>query len=776
MTRSWKTDRRLVIFTTALLLMEVAWLLLHLQVIPNPFQTQKKSLEQKPAGYVMKTERELRKREMNSLMWENSGDEDVLHYYDSVLTLSQSTAVLHLHEQTEVRLSENTLVTIEPQSESENHQIRLKFTRGDLRARNPFAATQIQSDQWSLQLAQGSEVSLRQTGDDDFEVEVLKGQLQFEKDSSTQSLSENQVLKIEDNKAAGAIAVSENVKFEGPAYQRIYSHQARIEIPVTWQGDAQSLQVSPLGKTRSARNLASGQRRDLLSLESGKYTLRLLKDGEVSESKELEVWQAPPFHLLSPFPRDRVKTNQQLQFVWSSLTEAHHYKFVVKNLRSGDVFEKTVSTNTTDHTFTEESDFEWKVIALDRDGFEILPPYGNQIFPRHEPFAAPKLKSPELRLPASKPDSSWRPERQNKWSWFFRWLLPYSRAADSAAKNSTDYEAVFAWEPVNGADLYTIEISASSDFRNPLTSKTVKRTEFIWSKFNLGTYYWRVAAGASNGRMGVFSEPAKVELKKLPDHSSDMDGVLVRRKIPDPAPAPPPEVIAQKNLEELLPSLLKSELQEPQALAVTEAQKTIQHSYLLEWAPLYVNWSLHGDSDLEANLTGSSSQSFHLQVEQRLGLEGKTVLADFFFSQFRWVAKDPLLYPFQSDQTVWDSRLSLYLNDEKSTLLRGATVQALPVIERKDLEEIEITSAWALGPSVEYKMRQSENWTSSHSLSALAGSQIFALSTQNRLRYQALQRDALTISLGLQLQLDLIFQSENFSRTTGAGATVGIEF
>lgn len=162
------------------LFIEIVWLLMHLEVIPSPWSNRLSENSQSPAGVIVKTEKDLKRRGMNSLVWENAYQEETLFYHDSVLTLSESTATLRLEENTEIHLAENTLVTIEPLDKNAGSEIRLKFTRGDLRAKNPSGLTKIETDQWTLDLSRGSEVALRQKGDKNFEVEVVKGQLDFQ--------------------------------------------------------------------------------------------------------------------------------------------------------------------------------------------------------------------------------------------------------------------------------------------------------------------------------------------------------------------------------------------------------------------------------------------------------------------------------------------------------------------------------------------------------------------------------------------------------------------
>lgn len=777
MVPNWKSDLKLVLGTLVLLLIEVVGLLMHLHWIPNPFQREGAHLSQQPAGFVLNSQRELRKREFNSLVWENSGADDVLHYYDSVLTLSQSSATLHLNEQTEVHLSENTLVTIEPVSAREDNQIRLKFTRGDLRARNPFAATKIQGEEWSLNLNQGSEVSLRQTGDHDFEVEVLKGQLEFEKDSGKKSLAENQVLKIENNQVAETLSVANELSFEGPNFHRIYSFQAKAAVPVSWKGEAEKMQISPLGKGREEQALESLQRQETLQLEPGKYSLRLMKQGQVSLSKDIEIWQAPTLHLLSPFPRDRLKTKESVTFVWSQVPEASEYKWTATDLHSGRIYEQKTLGNSLDFTFQEESDYQWQVIGIDRDGFEMPASYANQVFLRHEPFAAPKLKSPELRAPASPkkksgPESARPPLRHSLWSWLWQLCISEASAQTAAA---VEFEAVFAWEPVPEADLYTIEISATSDFRNPVVSKVVRRTEFVWSKFEAGTYYWRVAAGSSQGRMGVFSEPAKAQLQKT---IGTNEGVLVREKknLLLEKQREPVETQSEKILSDTPQNTFDEDHFAEKVRLTSDEQRELKETFLLEWTPLSTFWNLNGEDQLKANLSGVTTGAGHFQTEQIFGASSaKSYLVDISYAQSRWRPKDPTDYPFQSDQSVIDARAMILLGQSDNGLLRGGLVQTVPWIERKEREELRIHTAWAIGPSVYYIWKNSERWKSGHSLGLVAGSEIFALSTQNRFRYQFFKTESSAVSVGFQLQVDLVFHKRSFSSGFGSGLTLGFE-
>jgi len=612
-------------------------------------------------------------------------------------------------------------------------------------------------------------------GDKDFEVEVHKGQLEFQKDSQSQTLGENQVLQIEDNQVSGTLAVDSALQFQGPKYQHLYSSNPLAAIPIAWKGQADKLEITPVGSDSSLQALSSQQSQSNLQLPPGKYSLRLKNGSKVSEAKEIEIWEAPMFHLLAPFPRDRVKTEEPISFVWSFIPEAKEYELILTNPTTGEVHRQKVKDNFSSYEFPNEGDFEWKVIALDPDGFPIASPYTNMIFPRHQPLAAPVLKSPEIRIPASQ-------KKKRKGSFFsppswLRWVLTWALPEAMAEKKSAgNYEAVFAWEPVDGADQYTIEIAANPDFRKTAVSKVTKRTEFIWSGFSLGIYYWRVAAGSSKGRMGVFSEPAKVNLQSLPDNESSTDGVLIRKRTNPDKDRAKVETKTESIIANAPRPQFDESIFEKETKLISDEQRELKDTYLIEWTPIWSQWNLADENDLKVKLSGNTTGAAHFQTEQALSGDKqnpKSYFVDIFYAQYKWKATDISTYPFQEDQNQTDARVQILFGNSKSSVRRGGIVQTVPIPERKNLEQIELSNALTIGPSVYYNWKDSERWKSGHSLSFLAGNSLFVLSTQNNFRYLFFKGESNNLSIGFRFQADGIFYQRAFNTGWGASLTLG---
>lgn len=787
MQHSWNSDKKLLLIILLALSIEIAWLFVNLQILPNPFKSQIVKFETQPAGHVMKIQKDLRKRSLNSLVWENANVDDALYYYDSVLTLSQSTATLYLNDKTEIHLSENTLVTIEPQNILADQQIRLKFLRGDLRASNPFASAKIETPDWSLNLSQGSDISVRQTGKENFEVEVIKGQIQFDKDSTTQALTENQVLKIENQGHSETMNIQTGLQFQGPAYQRIYANHPQMRVAVNWTGEADKIEIIPLGKDRISKTLNPSQKTETLNLELGKYTLRLVSQNKISEAKEIEIWQTPALQLLAPFPRDRVNALEDILFVWSYLPEASEYKVIFTDLKTGKSWNQKATENFYSYRFPSANPVQWKVIGFDSEGFEISSSYSNQIFPIREPLAPPKIKNLEIRIPASKPPSKKMPPKADKVKTSFREILwnsifPTAFAETESKGRSLSYEAIFAWEPVDGADFYTIEISNSSDFQSPLLSKVVQKTEFIWTGFSPGQYYWRVAGGTIGDRLGIFSEPVKVNLEIRPEKNSSTksDGVLIRRILDLDSERP----LVETQTDEVIKNRPQTQFDETRfnqkTKLISDEERQLKTSYLLEWTPIWTGWTLNGEAALNAKLTSSSMGAGHLQTEQALSRE-KSYFIDAFYAQYKWKIVDPLISPAQEDQTFTDIRVQVLFGNQKSGLLRGLIVQTVPIVEAKNLDQIEIKTLMTAGPSVYFIWQNYERWKSGHSISLVAGNNVFALSNQNHFRYQFYKMDPSSsstpsMSLGFRVQEDLVFYLRNFSSGWGAGLSLGYDY
>jgi hypothetical protein len=177
------------------------------------------------------------------------------------------------------------------------------------------------------------------------------------------------------------------------------------------------------------------------------------------------------------------------------------------------------------------------VLGKDDQGFIIPELYSNPFNIVSKPLEAPKLKSPKIIR-----------EEEGLLYRIWKWILPEASADESTGLKTLpkNYKAEFQWEKVDGASGYNIEISETPDFRNLSLAARTSSPHFIWKNFKLAPYYWRVAAVAEDGELGLFSEVAPADLTSIPlgpitpggIRSTQAKALVKPTPIPTAVPAP----------------------------------------------------------------------------------------------------------------------------------------------------------------------------------------------------------------------------------------------
>lgn len=579
------SDHKWISIIIFFLIAETLWLLAEMQIIHIPyFSNRAVIIGMLEAGHVTKVTSELKRRGPNSLVWETAKENDILYYNDSILTLALSSAKLYLKDQTELQLSENTLVMLEEPTVGSNSEIRLRFSKGDLKARNPTAKANIQGEDWVVNLEKGSEVSLRKNKES-YEFEVIAGKASLQTTTGqTESLNNSSILKLGTNHQVEKIEKNQDLQWLDKKPVRVYVFEESTRVSLDWLGKAQGLVISKVGEEETKQVVLPEQKVATMDLKLGNYKVRLVDDKGLSESRTVEVWRAPRILLKKPLPRDRLETGKAHEFVWTSEKGAREYR-----IRLGD--QTKISTdNFKSIQFDEELDLDWKVEGLDDEGYLIPSFYDSKIYFRKNPLQAPKLKAPSLHVPEKQKSSL------NRFKW---WQLLISVANATVSH----HEMVFEWETVEGADHYTIEISSEPDFRRPDVIENVKTNRYVWKKYDSKKkYYWRVAAGSTKGRMGFFSEP--IELKPI---------VIVESE----NIAESEELAAKKSIarEKQIAPVVEA-IQLPAEEAAEEVVTEASSGWVLAWAPAYKLTELSGEQKAKIQLQGLVPLGLHLELKK----------------------------------------------------------------------------------------------------------------------------------------------------------------
>lgn len=386
------SDRKWIIIICVALVLEVVWLLYDLQLIALPFLTSSKTKTNAvEAGHIVRSQVDVRKRAGDSLIWEPAKQNDPLYYRDSLLTLAQSSAVLYLKDQTELQMSENTLVTFEEPEAQSSAEIRLRFSKGDLKARNPYNISRIETPDWVVNLEKGAEIALRKQ-EKGYEFEVLAGKATLDTEKGKEELVESKILKLGDDKKIETIEKSLELKWNNPQTERIYTTDDKATVAIEWKGQAQQLKISqPGAETEEETKPVRGGQTAQLELEPGNYQIRLEDASGISSPKQIEVKKAPKIYLKKPLPRDRIAIGRPMEFIWEGENSLSSYNLKLSNGQSYEVNENFKSLQ-----FDKEQDIVWKIEAKDADGFKVPSLYESKVYLRRDALAAPKLKVPKL--------------------------------------------------------------------------------------------------------------------------------------------------------------------------------------------------------------------------------------------------------------------------------------------------------------------------------------------------------------------------------------------
>ncbi|MGZ3723941.1 MAG: hypothetical protein ACXVA9_13450, partial [Bdellovibrionales bacterium] len=488
------------------------------------------------------------------------------------------------------------------------------------------------------------------------------------------------------NDAPSRMLVEEAFQWVQPPPMRIYTHTGAASVKLRWKAPlAQDLIVQTLGEKENVIALSEGAEDRELNLPVGRHQVFLRSGAKTSTALSVEVWKAPLLHLISPLPRNRVRTGSETSFVWMTAPGVVGYDFQV-NGHAVNVHESR-EENTFATSFTDEDDAQWSVQGKDAEGFSIPSLYSYPLYIREAPLAAPKLRSPTLRRPA-------KVEGGGASFWWRQIFLP------EACADEILYQALFSWDKVEGADRYVIEISETADFRAPLVNKIVTKNEFMWKKMSLKSYYWRVAAETKSGRLGIFSDPELVNLK-----NGDQIGVAVT-PLADPHEEPTPkkteehEVVIKLGSEEPPPVV---EIPKPVDLSPAPPplrKFAMQPQTYVEWHPGYSTVTLSGPRDTKASFQGKNLIALGAGAD-RIFAEERMVRLQLNYARHTYQPKPKDKYPLQEDLTWSEISGQAIAHMASSHLGYGIYAEHSAEIVRKDLESVEARGANYFGPSVE---------------------------------------------------------------------------
>ena len=726
-------DRTLVTGAILLLFLEVGLLLAGLDDVPAWRKTSAFTSGQvRPIGQMKHTESHVRRRPRASLVWEESRPQDQLFEFDSILTLSGSTAQIQFNTQTTLNIDENTLVVLEESPDRDDGSLRVRFSRGTVRSANPSHALRFDSDEWSLTAEKGSVVNLVSLNDGRIDLEIKAGQATLNSGEKEYEISGGERLIIRDTKIEERKRLDEALSWNAGLPSRIYSRVFPVETDIKWHGNAKQVQLIKPDKSIETITLNENTSHSLkLSLNPGTYLVSLLNGDHISEAHPIQVRAAPLFRYFSPLPRNRVRSGVESIFSWEPSLFATHYRLELSTdpSFSSGIQSWIVNTPRVTTKIEAEGAYYWRVIGLDDEQTPIPEPRVYPLYVIPDPLQSPELKAPTIRRPAT-PEKEKPRSKREKTSLLWNLLFP---AAWAKTDDASDFEAVFSWSTVDGADHYIIEISESPGFEEPIVIQRVTEPQFIWRNFKKGIYFWRVAAGQSGNfdRLGLFSPIAVANLENLDQYAGP--GVTLSRKSQEPIPVvaktpPPPKKIEEPEPEP--PAIPEPEPEPPKEPG--KWQKA------LAWTPSYRIMSMDGTSNIQGSFNGPTLLAFEGEIQ--FSDSWRFWSLKLSFDETYWKPKSEKETPFQPSIKEQRMGAELITGRSSSALSFGLGVESIPVFKRKAPEEGDLQNLTVFGLTARYLKKMNDRHSFDFSFAARFG-QIFGGRAHTGWNYKFLQTE-----------------------------------
>lgn len=678
-------DKKLITGLLVLLIFESILLMSELGFIHSPFSSSQKKTALS-AGHIEQIVNNVHTKQKSSLLWEKGTLKQPLNLYDSVLTLEESSSKVVLKNDSEIHLQANTLIMIEPSSDHQSTKIT--FKKGLFNGKTNVSPLDLEANGWSIEVTPNSQLTLRKSTNNNIEVDIHKGKIKASLGQKTHSFSEEEFITINKNNTVSQKKVDSKLQWSPELKKRIYFHNSPPKYKIKWSGNADTLVVNHSSGTEKEIPIKKGQNHFSFNTIAGTYTFRLLKKKTTSTYFQLDIRKAKNITFYSPLPRHRTSLNSQQLFSWSKYNENYSYQLELINRATQKTTLVPVKSRDTlvEYPFQKEGLYIWKVRTIDDDGY-IIPSFNQyEIHAIEKPLKAPQLIQPEqIRKPAkSSKSSSFLMKLSN-------FLFPKAHASEVSIL--TKRTLTFSWFEVKDADYYIIEISSSKGFQSPEVIQKVAGTQFKWTQFKKQIYYWRVAAGSNKGRMGLFSDPAQLDLTtlNLSDNKTLVPGV--RYEIVN---------LEQKKVNTAAP-ILDKKASQPSTTAPLPLRS-------LNWKQSLEIGFHHYDLQLKKqpnNVRYKGFEDYLVGYSLNIPLKEKGhVLISAQTRELEWKPKSNLV--FQNKMNIQLTQIKISHSNNHSTLSYGIQFNQSPYYTKSSSEEVSLNRKDQLGIHLSFKNPISE--------------------------------------------------------------------
>lgn len=694
-------DRFLIAGAALLLVLEVAFLVTDFDessTRSNSFTRQERSI-----GKLVTKTNVVQRRGANTLIWDETQALDPLYAFDSVLTLTGSSARLELEGETVLALDQDTLVVLEPSGESSDGRLKIRFQKGTMRTRNARQPLEISGEETRISTEPGSSLHLANLDDGRLHVEVEAGEAKLESSAGTETLRRGERVLIDQGAIEEKTKTVSEMKLSSEIPKRLYVESFPHEFEVKWTGDAKSLEI--LDAKRVLSSIAVDGHAKSVKLGEGRHRLWLAAGGGSSESVEIEVLRRPPLRPYAPLARDRVVTGKEIVFAWESGRTLAKFKLETSRSETFDSIEETfeVTEPRVAAKGRESGTFYWRVTATDDLGVMLPPSKPSSYVVVPLKLEAPTLNAPEIREPADEESSI--DGAMN----IFDLFIPEAHAQFKKV------DAILSWQPMANAEYYVIEISQSPGFESTLVSKKIKDPKFVYRGERGARVYWRVAAGVGE-ITGPFSAAAPLKLEGAKpvareetapsatvgvptatvDSAADVTKAVVAKTTPTPAPQPTPAPVTAAVVTPV--AQMTPPIDEP---VVSFAERSNRKAGRLFYSPKYRSTTSSNELDVKGSFAGVVALSFGADLYLFETPRGRVEVA-LAYEESQWKPKSS---PRQTDVKEQRGSIAIAYRSNTSRWSFALAAETLPLLARKASEEAELRPQTLFGADARFADR-----------------------------------------------------------------------
>jgi hypothetical protein len=373
-------------------------------------------------GTITFKRRQAERKYMEEVLWEGIEQNTPVYNFDTIRTASDSGAIIHLNDGTEIELDQDTLILVSLTAEG----TRLGFERGALFARRDGAdgggALSIDAAGTRVEVENG-DFSLQKAKDELLNLNVANGIAKLFAGGEQRTVAGNQTATVS---AAGTEVRELAIKPVSPGASQVFAGTGdRLAVPFTWQtetGTTVHLDIARdagFGAIVAGGHSATGS--TAANLDAGTYYWRLRSaDGSaVTPARKLTIALDRPVALLSPAAGGKFEYVQRqplVTFKWRPSEVASSYLVEIFADAAATNRVKALSSRNTSIAVDDLTEGTWYWRVRNVYGFSPDAQQAVSVTASFTIQRTAELSAPELLYPA--PDSGISTTARHQAIWF----------------------------------------------------------------------------------------------------------------------------------------------------------------------------------------------------------------------------------------------------------------------------------------------------------------------------------------------------------------------